>query len=411
MDWNKLMKKICSLLFAITCLNVYAKENIYIFMNYLYNFDHNRIDEYRETLYNYASHETDIYNFNKQEKLFNYFAFKEPFLKEIFSGYNLILTGSLSNLQNIKYVVTQEVPRENDQWKEFMKIPKNKRILFSCETQISNPRSHMNQFLKYYHKIFTWNQEFVNNKNIFWLPGWIMWTDVLQMTDQIVPFNEKKLCVLVASYMFSKHELSNHKERMNFVEYCENEKKGVFDIYGTGWPLNKFKNYKGRIPFNGDRTLNKMGIIKNYKFYLCYENTKNVSGYITEKIFQCFAAGCVPIYSGAINIAEYIPRNCFIARSEFASDQELLEFLKNMDEQTYNQYIFNIKMFLSHEKTEKLSRSHIAQQIRSRLHLHNQGKDSLIHSRCQILSGAKYDFPNLLSQYITSLFLDLPDRL
>ena len=385
---------------------IYPKENIYFFINYLSNFDQSKIDEYRETIYSYAAHQTDIYNFNKQEKLFNYFAFKEPFLHQIFQGYNFIVTGSLENLNDAKYVITQEVPRENDQWKSLLKIPKNKRILFSVETQISNPRSHMEQFLKHYHKVFTWNQEYVDNKNIFWLPGWIMWTDVLPMIGDAVPFEQKKLCVLVASYMFSKHALSNHRERMDFVEFCEQEQPDTFDIYGTGWPLHKFKNYKGRIPFNGDRTINKINIIKKYKFYLCYENTKNVRGYITEKIFQSFAAGCVPIYSGATNISDYIPQNCFIARSHFNSDRELLDYLKNMDEKTYNSYIQNIKNFLTNKNITKLSRKFIAQEIRSKLHLNNQEKKYLIQETCQIFRGKKYDLPNFWSQCITSLFFE-----
>jgi hypothetical protein len=390
------MKKICSILLLSTFITTFAKENIYFFINYLNNFDHSKIDEYRESLYSYSAHQNDIFNFNKQEKLFNYFAFKEPFLKDIFKGYNFIITGSFSNLTNVKYVITQEVPRENDLWKSFLKIPKNKRILFSCETQISNPRSHMNQFLKHYHKIFTWNQQFVDNKESFWLPGWIMWTDIHPMVNEIVPFSEKKLCVLVASYMYSNHELSNHKERMEFVNFCEQEPDNNFDIYGTGWPKDKFKNYKGRIPFNGDRTINKINIIKKYKFYLCYENTKNVKGYITEKIFQSFVAGCVPIYSGATNIGDYIPHNCFIDRSAFKNDQELVAFLKSMDEKTYNKYIKNIKAFLSGKEINKYSRQYIAQQIKEALHLQDNEKNSVPE---KLRISNTLGLPNLLTQW------------
>lgn len=37
--------------------------------------------------------------------------------------------------------------------------------------------------------------------------------------------------------------------------------------------------------------------LKNYKFNLCFENSSQ-KGYVTEKIIQAFAAGCVPIYWG-----------------------------------------------------------------------------------------------------------------
>jgi len=390
------MKHILNSILLFTCISAYGKENVYFFVNYLSQFDPSRIDEYRETIYNYAWHQSDILNFNKQDKLFNYFAFKEPFFKAIFSGYNFILTNSLAHLENVKYVITQEVPREDSDLKLLLKIPLEKRILFSCETHISNPRSHSASYHKNYSKIFTWNQDFVDNKRIFWLPGWIMWTDIIPMIEKLPKFNEKKLCVLVSSYWISSHELSNHPKRMDFVNFCENE-PGNLDIFGTGWPT-KFKNYKGRIPFNGDRRLNKINKIKNYKFYLCYENTKNVRGYITEKIFECFAAGCIPIYSGASNIADYIPQNCFIARDAFASEQELLDFIQKMDEKTYNSYIENIKKFLSSKEAQVLSRPYFVEQIQKILKLDHRKKNSLSTQ----LSDAKW----LLSyRAITSLFL------
>ena len=38
-------------------------------------------------------------------------------------------------------------------------------------------------------------------------------------------------------------------------------------------------------------------------FNICPENT-NVDGYVTEKLFQAFAAGCIPIYNGGGNFLE-----------------------------------------------------------------------------------------------------------
>src|SRR5581483_9657331 len=98
---------------------------------------------------------------------------------------------------------------------------------------------------------------------------------------------------------------------------------------------------------------------------------------------------------------DYIPQNCFIARSHFNSDRELLDYLKNMDEKTYNSYIQNIKNFLTNKNITKLSRKFIAQEIRSKLHLNNQEKKYLIQETCQIFRGKKYDLPNFWSQCIT----------
>jgi hypothetical protein len=43
---------------------------------------------------------------------------------------------------------------------------------------------------------------------------------------------------------------------------------------------------------------NKVKFLENYKFNICPENT-NQENYTTEKLFESFAAGCIPIYWGS----------------------------------------------------------------------------------------------------------------
>lgn len=47
----------------------------------------------------------------------------------------------------------------------------------------------------------------------------------------------------------------------------------------------------------GTHISDKMMWLKDYKFNLCFENSAH-KGYVTEKLIQAFAAGCVPIYWG-----------------------------------------------------------------------------------------------------------------
>ena len=90
----------------------------------------------------------------------------------------------------------------------------------------------------------------------------------------------------------------------------------------------------------------KREVLKNYKFYICYENTRDINGYITEKIFDCFVTGCVPVYWGSQNVTQYIPPECFIDRRRFSTNEELYQFLKSINETEYNQYLEAIKHFL-----------------------------------------------------------------
>jgi hypothetical protein len=100
-----------------------------------------------------------------------------------------------------------------------------------------------------------------------------------------------------------------------------------------------------------------------FKYNICYENTFNINGYITEKIFDCFIAGCVPIYLGAPNISDYIPNNTFIDRRNFNSDYELIQFLKKINEFEYSDYQDNILNFLKSDKAKKFTSSYTSKFI------------------------------------------------
>jgi hypothetical protein len=52
-----------------------------------------------------------------------------------------------------------------------------------------------------------------------------------------------------------------------------------------------------------------------------------MQGYVTEKIFDCFYAGCIPIYLGAKNISKLIPTDSFIDYRKYSSAQELLNHI------------------------------------------------------------------------------------
>ncbi len=48
---------------------------------------------------------------------------------------------------------------------------------------------------------------------------------------------------------------------------------------------------------------NKLAYIKQFAFNICPENS-NADGYVTEKVFEAIAAGCIPIYWGSNNKPE-----------------------------------------------------------------------------------------------------------
>jgi hypothetical protein len=135
-----------------------------------------------------------------------------------------------------------------------------------------------------------------------------------------------------------------YTERLRAIEFFE--QFGEIDLYGPGWncPSNRvgttWMPYTGRRVLRGltstwqrvrpDRRLvaarrawrglapTKAETLGGYTFALCFENMI-LKGWITEKIFDCFFAGAVPIYWGAPEIGEVIPPECFIDMRHFAS--------------------------------------------------------------------------------------------
>ena len=59
-------------------------------------------------------------------------------------------------------------------------------------------------------------------------------------------------------------------------------------------------------PFYQGKCDKKAETYHKYKFAICFENMKNIKGYVTEKILDCLTAGIVPVYAGADNIEEYV---------------------------------------------------------------------------------------------------------
>ncbi len=98
------------------------------------------------------------------------------------------------------------------------------------------------------------------------------------------------------------------------------------------------KVYKGQLD-------TKLKTLASYKFSLCFENTLT-KGWLTEKIFDCFHVGTIPIYWGATDIEELIPSECFIDMRRFANYDELRTFLHSRTNQDIEQYRRSARDFL-----------------------------------------------------------------
>lgn len=127
--------------------------------------------------------------------------------------------------------------------------------------------------------------------------------------------------------------------------------------------------------FRGElKPLEKFDVIKNYNFYYCYENSTDINGYISEKIFDCFYNGLVPIYWGAPNIGELIPYNCYIDGSKYESEEELYSFIKTMKYDQYRSYLEEANRFLLSQEMDRFTVKSSVGNILTPLMKHIRGR-------------------------------------
>ena len=75
----------------------------------------------------------------------------------------------------------------------------------------------------------------------------------------------------------------------------------------------------------------KMKFISNYKFDIAMENSFT-EGYISEKIFEAWSAGCIPIYWGDPTISRVYNEEAFVNLHNFSSIQEAIEYILELEQ-------------------------------------------------------------------------------
>ena len=193
----------------------------------------------------------------------------------------------------------------------------------------------------------------------------------------VVPFYEKKFLTMISGnkrmgslkktlilkllYGFGVKEI--YAQRQKVINFMANHPKD-FDLYGFGWEKggkNEEERQNIQKVYRGSVT-DKVSTLRQYKFAFCFENSM-FPGYVTEKIFDVMYAGCVPVYNGAPDIASFVPENAFIDVRDFKDYEALFNFLKSIDQRTYQKYLQNIQSFLSSQAFAKFSQENFANNV------------------------------------------------
>jgi alpha(1,3/1,4) fucosyltransferase len=231
--------------------------------------------------------------------------------------------------------------------------------LFLWEPPSTTPENYAQRLHTRFPLVFTWHDGLVDGgryRKIVY-PQLSQWPEIPG-----VPFREKKLLVNISANKMSLHPRQLYSARRAAIRHFERRRPTEFDLYGWGWdylpmgvlrelwprPVHRYPSYRGSVRW-------KWEVMPYYRFSLCYENIRDESGYVTEKIFDSMRCGCVPIYWGASNVETYVSPEAFVDRRRFDSDADLEYFISDMSEVEHRRYLEAIRGYLNSEAFGRFS--------------------------------------------------------
>ncbi len=265
---------------------------------------------------------------------------------------------------------------------------------FAFECPVVEPRMYrqLQQARNYFKRIYTWSDDsslerFVGKSLDY--AHFLLPQSFNQVHEGIWQKTDRKFLVMInANKLPCVYWQELYTERMRAVEFFS--RTDEIDLYGKDWNKPSWRLGKSRMPYTFRRLRyqflthwqklrpdpllvaarkayrgvapSKSETLGNYTFALCFENSM-MKGWITEKIFDCFYAGTIPVYWGAPEITEYIPANCFIDMRDFSDYEELRGFLKKMSAEEIQAYKENAREYLASEKFKPFKKETFAELI------------------------------------------------
>lgn len=151
----------------------------------------------------------------------------------------------------------------------------------------------------------------------------------------------------IAGFRYRPIARDRYRARLRAIEaFADTED---FDLYGEGWesrhPAVETELHDAAQRAYRGTVADKLALLATYRFALVFENTR-FPGYVSEKLFDCFFARCIPVYSGAPDVAQYVPPSAFIDVRQFPSFPELERFLRAQTEEDARRYVDAAHAFL-----------------------------------------------------------------
>jgi len=242
----------------------------------------------------------------------------------------------------------------------------DKKYLFITECHVIAPWSYKPE-IAFFDLIFTFEDIPNLREKIIHINTFFAYCEnVKDKIDKYYAKNKINKLTLISSYKFSLQKNQLYTKKNKLVQWYDENNANFFDLYGFGWnkkPQNIGGSFLQRLLVKCIPTLffyiptkkiykgilsRKHDVLSKYLFNICFENATNIPGYITEKIFDSFITGSIPIFSGNIDKSN-IPKNTYIDFNSFDSIEEAHRYLINLNEDEIKEYQYNMKSYIKRE--------------------------------------------------------------
>lgn len=240
------------------------------------------------------------------------------------------------------------------------------------EDPLIRPVNGRRKHLLKYRKAFTSNEELVDGQRFI----------KLDYPNDLRPqctagWHERPLCcVLIAANKALRRPSPRnlHQRRVEVARAFEAQAPELFTLYGRGWDqppvqpgvggrlMKRLREWKSRVHASPPAFPSWRGpvhakgeVLGRARFGIAFENVAGSPGYITEKIFDCFVHGCVPVYLGTPGATDPIPPQCYVDARRFATDSELIDFLRAVSEPQFAAYQAAIRAYLDSPQAQRFS--------------------------------------------------------
>ena len=156
-----------------------------------------------------------------------------------------------------------------------------------------------------------------------------------------------------------------HLDRPKFCAFVASNPRGpernrFFRLLNRAKPVDSAGRH-----FNntGKRLRDKQSFLLNYRMNLAFENTRS-EGYVTEKLIEPLAAGCIPIYWGAPDVTRDFNPGCMINVADFPTfDDAVAHILKVDADPQARLAILNAPAFKNNTEPACLAPAYMAEPI------------------------------------------------